>query len=209
MSLKIKIIAGIIAALILFVAVNSTVKMFQLRASKKILESNIRNGYEEGFKIQQYYKAENGRLVAKNSVLQYSNKQLVHGISADVLKELRNLGIKPQRITYYTENVLSTEKEIITQVKDSIVLDTVPAEVFSYSDAFYNVHGIKIGDTQKINISSFDSIIQVVYWGDRYSDKGKKMPGWWFFTHRRLEQALTSNNPSSKFTYSKTLQITK
>jgi hypothetical protein len=74
---------------------------------------------------------------------------------------------------------------------------------------FVKISGILIGEEQHLKISSTDTITQVIYWGDRLNKKGKKVPGWWIFSRRRLEQAITCKNPSNKIIYSKTILITK
>lgn len=173
------------------------------------LQNNIRSGYEQGFAIIDTYRSKNGELVARNSVLEYSNKELIRGIAPEVIKELVNLGIKTKFVTNYSETVIQHEKEIVTRLRDSIILDTVPVSCFYYSDRWYQVSGCSMGDTQHIKINSSDSLTQVIYKGSRYNRKGKKQPGICFWLPRRLEQVISSNNPASKIIYSKTIQITK
>ncbi len=206
--MKTKIIIVIVGIILFGSTAGSLYWAFSLRSDRNRLQDNIRYGFDTGFKIEKYYKSKNGELVAKNAVLQLTNKELVSSISTEVIKQLENMGIKPNRVTFYTENQVTTHKEFITHVNDTLI-DTIPAETFSYHDKFYDVHGLRIGDNQRISIFSTDSIIQAVYWGDRYTRTGKKMPGWWIFSKRRLEQSILCKNPSSKVTYSKTIQIIK
>lgn len=202
----------IIFALCLLTTGAAVFEFVLLQKEKKhadTLQNNIRSGYEQGFKIIDTYRAKNGELVARNSVLEYSNKELMRGIAPDVIKELVNLGIKSKFVTNYSETVIQHEKEIVTKLRDSVIFDTVPVSCFNYSDRWYQVSGYSLGDTQHIKINSSDSLTQVIYKGSRYNRKGKKQPGICFWLPRRLEQVITSNNPSSKIVYSKTISVTK
>lgn len=150
----------------------------------------------------QYYKARNGELVAKTSLLQLRYNE-VKQIYPQLIAEIKNLNIKPKHVTQYSETVVKSEKEIITHIKDSIIRDTIRAKVFEYQDPFYTVKGIAIGDTQQVKITSVDSLIQVVYKGERYH------PWLWIFSRRKLQQVITSKNPNNKIVYSKTIHIVK
>lgn len=207
--MKTKIAVSLLCIFLVFSTVSSWVLLSRERKKSSRLESNIRSGYESGFKIVDYYKAKNGQLVARNKVLEFSSQELRSGIASDVLEQLKNLGIKPKYVTNYSETVVKHEKQFITFLKDSIVFDTIKAKCFNYSDSFYTVNGCSFDSIQSISITSVDSLIQVVYKGPRYNSKGKKMPGAFFWIPRRLYQVISSNNPDSKITYSKTISITK
>ena len=73
--------------------------------------------------------------------------------------------------------------------------------MFNYHDEFYTMSGIAVGDTQKVNIQSRDSLIQVVYRGKRYK------PWLWIFSRRRLEQVVGSKNKNCRVEYSKTIKV--
>lgn len=219
--MKLKITLALIFALVLFVAIYSTVRVTKLLNAKAVLENNIRLGYEEGFRITEYYKAKNGDLVARNRVLQLTSQQIKNNIAPSVTASLDNLGIKPGRVEAYSENALVSYKEIVARVRDSLISivqpadsgtrppDTTQARIFHYSDPWYDVTGILIGDDQRLRISSVDTITQVIFRGARINKKGNKVPGWWIFTPRQLEQVISCKNPSNKIVYSKTIFISK
>jgi len=209
MNLKIKIRIILFCLLATFAAVANFVLYSREKANSTRLESNIRWGYEQGFNIVDTYRAKNGQLVARNNVLELTSKELRNGIAQDVIAELSNLGIKPKYVTNFSETVIKHEKEIVAKLRDSVVFDTVPVSCFYYSDRWNEVSGYSMGDTQHIKISSVDSLIQVIYKGSRYNSKGKKRPGIFFWLPRKLEQVVTSCNPSSKIVYSKTISVTK
>jgi hypothetical protein len=149
-----------------------------------------------------YYRTQNGQLAAKNQVLMLQYRELGQ-IFPKVVDEIRKLDIKPRHVTQYSETVVKQEKEVVTRLRDSLVRDTIHARVFNYQDRFYFVKGIAIGDTQKVHITSLDSLVQVVY-------KGKRVHPWlWFFSARKLEQVIASKNPNSTIVYNKTIQVTK
>jgi len=207
--MKTKIEIGLLIMFLLFVAGESGWQLWKEKQKSSRLENDIHIGYESGFKIVDFYKAKNGQLVARNSVLEYSSKELRTGIAQDVIQQLDNLGIKPKNVTNYSQTVIQHDKEIIVPVHDSVIFDTIKAEYFKYCDKYYNIDGIKIGDKQHLKIESVDSIIQVVYKGGRYNMKGVKLPGICFWVPRRLEQVISSSNPNSKISYSKTISVVK
>jgi cell division protein FtsB len=209
MNLKFKIGMALVFCLAVFAAGFNFYLFTKEKARSTRLQSDIRWGYEQGFQIIDSLKAKNGQLVARNNVLELTSKELRSGIAQDVIRQLDNLGIKPKHVTNYSETVVRHEKEIVTRLRDSVIFDTVPVSCFNYSDHWYDVSGYSEGDQQHLKISSLDSLVQVIYRGQRYNFKGKKRPGCFFWVPRRLEQVITSDNPSSKIIYSKTISISK
>jgi len=149
-----------------------------------------------------FYKAQNGLMVAKSNTMQLKYDELKNAFP-EILNEIRNLKINPKTVNSYTETVIKQEKQIITKLRDSIVRDTIKARVFNYQDAFYSVNGFAIGDSQTVNIRSTDSLIQVVYKGERYH------PWLWILSRRKLQQSICSKNPNSKIIFNKTIEISK
>lgn len=149
-----------------------------------------------------YYKARNGNLVAKNNALQLKYAELKN-IYPDIIAEIRNLNISPGHVEHFSETVIHQQKNIITTIHDSLIYDTIPMRVFNYKDEFYTVNGIAIADTQRVHIESRDSIIQVVYKGDR------RKPLLWILSRRKLQQVVSCKNPNSKVEYSRFIEIKK
>lgn len=149
-----------------------------------------------------YYQSRLGETVAQQPVLQLK-KQETAELFPRIIDELKNLKIKLNKTLNYSETAIQTEKNIITSIKDSTVNDTVHVKYFYYQDAYYTINGIVQNDTQKVNIQSRDSVIQVVYKGKR------QIPYLWFFSKRKLEQVIQAKNPASTITYSKYIQIVK
>ena len=148
----------------------------------------------------QYYKSHNGELVAKIDALQLKYNELKE-IYPEIIAEIRNLKIRPGRVDQYSETVIHTQKDIVTTLRDSIIYDTIPVKVFNYSDEFYTISGIAVNDTQRVHIESRDSLIQVVYKGDRIK------PLLWIFSKRKLQQVVTCKNPNSVINYSRQITV--
>jgi len=75
---------------------------------------------------------------AKNDVMQLQYNELKK-IYPEIIAEIHNLKIKPQRVESYSETVIHQNKTITTLLRDSIIFDTVPVRVFNYHDEFYTV----------------------------------------------------------------------
>jgi hypothetical protein len=76
-----------------------------------------------------YYKASNGRLVAKNDVHQLKYNEM-KGIYPEIIAEIRNLKITPNRTEHYSETVIHEQKDIVTTIRDSMIYDTIPVRCF-------------------------------------------------------------------------------
>lgn len=196
--MKEKILSGIVFFFICFVGFEFAKLYFKERQERKRITQSFRASEQE----LTYYKTQNGKLAAKNQALQLRYSE-VQQIFPKVLDEIRNLNIKPKHVTQYSETVVKQVKDIVTRIRDSLICDTVQARVFNYQDSFYMVKGIAVGDSQKVRITSIDSLVQVVYKGDRIH------PWLWFFSRRKLEQVITAKNPGSTILYNKTIQIVK
>lgn len=183
----------ILFALISFV----TGRMYKNERSNRIrLEQSFVAANQE----VQYYKSRNGVLVAKVDALQLKYNEL-KDIYPEIIAEIRNLKINPGRVDQYSETVIHAQKDIVTTLRDSIIYDTIPVRVFNYNDEFYSVSGIAVGDTQRVHIESRDSLIQVVYRGERIK------PWLWIFSRRKLQQVVSCKNPNSKISFSKQIEI--
>jgi hypothetical protein len=150
----------------------------------------------------QLYMTQGDDLAAKMNILELNTRE-IKKVFPQVIKDIESLDIKLGRVNNYSNTVIHHEKEIVKELRDSVVLDTIQVKVFDYTDEFYNVTGNILEDSIRMNIVSTDSIIQVVY-------RGKRPKPWlWFFSPRPLEQVIQSKNPDSKIIYSKNIQITK
>jgi hypothetical protein len=149
-----------------------------------------------------YYETQNGTIAAKNQALQVKVGELA-AVFPKAETELENMDVKPKRVETYSESAMVQDKEIHATIRDSLLPDSIHAKSFSFRDAFYTIKGIQIGDSEKLNIHSIDTIIQVVY-------HGKRIRSWlWFFSPRTLEQVISAKNPNTRIIFNKTIQIVK
>jgi hypothetical protein len=149
-----------------------------------------------------YYETQNGTIAAKNQALQVKVGELA-AVFPKAETELENMDVKPKRVETYSESGVVQDKEIHATICDSLLPDSIHTKSFSFHDAFYTIKGVQIGDSEKLNIHSIDTIIQVVY-------QGKRIRPWlWIFSARTLEQVISAKNPNTRIIFNKTIQIVK
>jgi len=192
----------VIAWLIAIGCLLSAGESFRLYFRELKANTRLLNAVAESKKELTYYKSKAGQDVAKSNVLQIQLKEL-RAAFPEVITEIQNLKVKPGRAQLYSETEIITEKHITTVLKDSIVFDTIKGACFNFTDKWYNVSGCKINDSLTIAINSQDSIVQVLYKGDRVRH-------WlWILSRRKLQQSITSKNPANKIIYSRVVEIEK
>ncbi len=196
MNIKLKIIAIIVFVLMgvgIYILANAYVSIKKDNA--RIIENTalLNNDLE-------YQKSRTGKLIAKNKVLIYRNKEFKKAFPK-LIKEIEDLKVKSKHVLSVNSTVLESHKKFVSILKDSLINDTLIAKVFNYTDDFYRVRGVAVNDSQRVEIQSTDSIIQVVYKGKR------KRPYLWFLSKRQLEQVISNKNPNSKISYSKHIEI--
>ena len=194
--------ANIVTTFIILLLGYSCYEMWKMYQKERKEKDRVLQSFEAVESEIKLYKTRSGELVAQNQVLQLQYDEMKK-IYPQILDEIKNLDIKPRNVTHYSETLVKQDKEIQTIIRDSIIMDTIPARVFSYQDEFYQVKGIAIRDSQTVHISSIDSIIQVVYKGHRIH------PRLWFLSKRKLEQTISCKNPNSTILYNKNIQILK
>lgn len=149
-----------------------------------------------------YFQGVNGQMAVHIKTLELKNHEL-NLIFPQILKEIENLKIKPNRVNQYSETIIHQDKEIIKVLRDSVIYDTIKIKAFDYEDVYYKVFGSIQNDFIKLNIHSSDSLIQVVFRGER------RKPLLWIFSRRQMEQLVSCKNPNSTIKYSRFIQIEK
>ncbi len=169
-----------------------------LREENQRLEGNVRS-LSIGLKQIQL---ENGAIAGQSEVLTLRIQELKTLFPLQ-FKAILEAGVKPERAQQVSTTIIETEKKIVTTIRDSLIHDTIRVKVFSYSDPWYTIQGQALGDTQRVQIQSRDSLIQVVFKGERTK------PWLWIFSPRRIQQRMFSSNPNSIIKYSQTINIQK
>lgn len=173
---------------------------FRLYLNERKGKNRLEKSFAAANQQIKHYTTRDGQLAAKVDALQLRYNE-VKDIYPEIITEIKNLKINPRSVSNYSETVIHQEKEIVTALHDSIIYDTVSVRVFNYHDEFYTIRGIAIGDTQKVHIESRDSLIQVVFKGDRYK------PWLWIFSRRKLQQVVRCKNPNAVIKYVKEIKF--
>jgi cell division protein FtsL len=149
-----------------------------------------------------YIRIQNGTLAAQSGVLELRLKEL-QTLFPKQSKSIQDLGVNPSRVQQLSTTVIESQKQIVTTLRDSVIHDTVHIRVFSYKDQWYTIKGQVIGDTQHVQIQNTDTLVQVVY-------KGQRVKPWlWIFSPRKLEQRVSVSNPNANIKYAQVIQIQK
>lgn len=147
-------------------------------------------------------KTKSGQLAAQSDLLVLQTKELKKLFPKEV-KQIENKGVKVNKTTQFSSTVVETKTNVLTTLRDSIVLDTLQVRVFDYQDQWYQINGVIEKDTQRLVIKSIDTLTQVLFYGER------QKPWLWFFSPRKLQQRVSVSNPNATIKYSQTIQIQK
>ena len=143
-----------------------------------------------------------GQTAAQTLVMQFSVNELKE-LYPDLIKEIQNLKVKPERVESYSATAFESQKEIHTILNDSLLHDSTKVKVLKYQDEYFSVNGILSGNNQQLKITYKDTLIQVVFRGER------ETPWLWIFSKRKLQQRIVLKNPESKISYPLFIQIQK
>jgi len=170
----------------------------RLHADNKRLSSNLKTLGAELSMV----KTKSGQLAAQSDLLVLQTKELKKLFPKEV-KQIENLGVKVNKTTQYSTTIVETKTNVLTTLRDSLILDTVQVRVFDYQDQWYQIKGVIEKDTQRLVIKSMDTLTQVLFYGER------QKPWLWVFSPRKLQQRVSVTNPNATIKYSQTLQIQK
>jgi hypothetical protein len=197
--LKSPTVQRLIGLLVLLSAIVLLYKSNQrLHADNKRLSSNIKTLGAELVLV----KTKSGKLAAQTDLLVLQTNELKKLFPKEV-KQIESLGVGVSQTTQFTTTVVETKTNVITTLRDSLVLDTIKVRVFDYQDQWYQIQGISENDTQRLVIKSTDTLTQVVYRGERIK------PWLWVFSPRKIQQRVSVSNPNATIKYSQTIQIQK
>jgi hypothetical protein len=197
--LKSPVVQRLIGLLVVLGAITLLWKSNQrLHADNKRLSSNIKTLGAELVLV----KTKSGQLAAQSDLLVLQTRELKKLFPKEV-KQIESLGVGVSKTTQFTTTVVETKTNVITTLRDSLILDTIKVRIFNYQDQWYQIQGISEKDTQRLVIKSTDTLTQVVYRGERIK------PWLWVFSPRKLQQRVSVSNPNATIKYSQTIQIQK
>jgi len=198
MKIRDKIILTMVIATLLTLMGMAWKLNLELREDNRRMAENVRGVSE----TLQGFQTADQRIGVQNSLIAMKLEELSI-LYPSLQSEIENLKVKPQRVVQIQGTHTENEKVITTLLRDSVIMDTVQIRVFDYEDGYYSVHGQSWGDTQRVEVKSRDTLIQVVYKGRR------ERPELWIFSPRKLEQRLSLKNPNARIVYNKNIQIQK
>lgn len=172
----------------------------RLKAEKERLAGNQQALLEKA----EYYETEAGKSAASVQRLQLSHSELEDNYS-QVCKVADDLRIKLKRMEAVTTTQTKTEVEVEATVKDSVVRrdDTLPPlklQTIEWKDPWVSVTGELAGKNLKLNISSVDTLTQIVW----------RVPKrFWFIKYgtKAIRQEIVSSNPHTKIVYSEYIEL--
>lgn len=170
----------------------------RLHADNKRLSSNLKTLGAELSMV----KTKSGQLAAQSDLLVLQTRELKKLFPKEV-KQIENLGVKVNKTTQYSTTVVETKTNVLTTLRDSLILDTIQVRVFDYQDQWYQIRGVIEKDTQRLVIKSMDTLTQILFYGER------QKPWLWVFSPRKLQQRVSVTNPNATIKYSQTIQIQK
>lgn len=151
----------------------------------------------------EYYETEAGKSAASVQRLQLSYSELEDNYS-QVCKVSNDLRIKIKRMEAATTTQTKTEVEVQTTVRDTVIIrDTLPPlklQAIEWRDPWVTVTGGLAGKELKLNISSVDTLTQIVY----------RVPKqFWFIKYgtKAIRQEIVSSNPHTKIVYTEYVEL--
>lgn len=171
----------------------------RLRTEKERLAGNQQALLEKA----EYYETEAGKSAASVQRLQLSYSELEDNYS-QVCKVSNDLKIKIKRMEAATTTQTKTEVEVQTTVRDTVIIrDTLPPlklQAIEWKDPWVTVTGGLAGKELKLNISSVDTLTQIVY----------RVPKqFWFIKYgtKAIRQEIVSSNPHTKIVYTEYIEL--
>jgi hypothetical protein len=145
-------------------------------------------------------ETENGLLMAENTVLSLRAQELA-SLLPEIKNEINNMKVKLSKVQSFGATSFQAAKTVELVLRDTIVLDTQQHKVFSYQDGFFSVKGALYGNSQTLDLSYQDTLVQVVYYGPR------EKPWLWIFSKRKLMQRVSLKNPNARIHYATFLKV--
>ncbi len=169
-----------------------------LHADNKRLSANVKALGAELVLV----KTKSGKLAAQTDLLVLQTSELKKLFPREV-KQIEALEVGVSKATQVSTTVMETKTNVITTLRDSLIRDTIKVSLFDYQDQWYTIKGVQENNTQRLWITSTDTLTQVLYQGERLK------PWLWVFSPRKIQQRVSVSNPNATIKYSQTIQIQK
>lgn len=147
------------------------------------------------------------RTIAGNSAADCRQLQLtkdeLEATCSDLRKTIDDLSIKLRFVKSAATTGISTDVEVAAALHDTIIYkDTVPSKLqaFSWADSWVAVDGLIDRDTARLQVSSRDTLTQVVY----------RVPHRFLFIRwgtKAIRQVITCTNPHAEISYTSYIKV--
>lgn len=167
------------------------------RVERKRVEQN----QEALLNDMEYYKANNGELVATNEVLRLNIDEFKTG-RAELVKELKNLQIRLKDANSVSQTITQTDYTIKTPVRDTVIIrDTIRAALaFNWADGWATIKGVVDADSAAISYKSRDTLLQVVH-------IERKRFLFFRWGVKSLRQSVKTSNPNTTIIYTEAIEL--
>lgn len=177
--------------------------LFGVNNRLKLEKDRLAGNQQALLEKAEYYETEAGKSAASVQRLQLSYSELKDNYS-QMCKVADDLRIKLKRIEAATTTQTKMEVDVQTKVRDTIIIrDTLPPLKqlsIEWKDPWITVTGGLVGKDLKLNISSVDTLTQIVY----------RVPKrFWFIKYgtKAIRQEIVSSNPHTKIVYSEYIEL--
>jgi hypothetical protein len=167
----------------------------------------IKKDYERVVKVSStlgdkltYLRGENNQLIAQNSSLALRKNEL-ELLLPELKKQISSLGVKLKHAQQVTTTEFTIETPATVVLRDTLVYDSIPIKTFDYRDGYFSIRGLLDDSLQMLNMSYSDTLVQVVYRGER------EKPWLWIFSKRKLMQRVSLQNPNAQIHYTNHIKI--
>lgn len=148
------------------------------------------------------YRTAADRSAASVGVLTLQLDELRRQRASDV-EQIKQLGIRLRRAESYARSVTTSSYVATTALRDSIIVrDTIrdTVRVFLSGDTWSRVEGVIRGDSLSYNVSSVDTLFQVLH----------RVPRRFLFFRygtKAIRQEITSSNPHTTLVYAEYVEL--
>ena len=111
------------------------------------------------------------------------------------------MGVKLKHAQSVTTAGFTVETPATVILKDTLIYDTLPVKTFEYDDGYFSITGSLDDYHQRLTMSYSDTLVQVVYKGER------EKPWLWIFSKRKLMQRVSLKNPNAQIHYTNHIKI--
>jgi hypothetical protein len=167
----------------------------------------IKSDYERVVKVSStlgdkltYLRGENNQLIAQNNSLSLSKNEL-ELLLPELKKQISSLGVKLKNAQSVTSTEFTIETPATVVLRDTLFYDSIPVKTFDYKDGYFSISGSLDDSIQMLNMSYSDTLVQVVYKGER------EKPWLWIFSKRKLMQRVSLKNPNAQIHYTNHIKI--